>query len=664
MTESTVTAPLRGQSLRGRPVHATCTPVNAGNQPRCDEGEAAAWPPPYPLVRPQPIFMVLSRPVAFLSRLTRLQRVTLYLVAAFLANLLIIRVIGRSLGLTLLNVLIFFFLVVLVPFATLGPIVRRITWRVRNRLFMTYFLVGVIPIVLIFLFVQLGFYLVLGQTTNYLMRREVDRRIEEVYLSAERSALAAPSEVPGWSKAGFKGIVRNASGAYFIAAHAEAGNAKAFVTRPFDDALLATLLPGIAAVQMIDRDTTSFRLNTRSASLGIKLILDSEKVALPPPSRGWWDAGIESGSPLEMKSLEDGTPITSTIVVYFHPSAILARAFDTSGAIGLELVMAAIAVLFLFVEIGAVIASIQLARTLTRTVHDLHQGTKKVEAGDFSHRIPVRSKDQLSELASSFNGMTEHIEQLIVEVKEKEKLESELEIARQVQAQLFPKEVPTLATLELAGVCNPARVVSGDYYDFIPIASRGAAVVLGDISGKGISAALLMASVQASLHAQLAMDTDTEVSTATLVTRLNRQLYASTPPEKYATFYCAVYDERNNRLSYTNAGHLAPILIRNGQAIRLESNGTVVGIFPEYPFEQATIDLQTGDLLAVFSDGITESEDAQEEQYGDDRLIELLTANSGRPLNEIIQLVMDTIGKWGHDPSARDDITMLLARKL
>src|SRR5262249_33742496 len=156
----------------------------------------------------------------------------------------------------------------------------------------------------------------------------------------------------------------------------------------------------------------------------------------------------------------------------------------------------------------------------------------KVESGDFSHRISVHTKDQLSELASSFNGMTGRIEQLIREVKEKEKLESELEIARQVQAQLFPKEVPKLPTLQLAGICNPARVVSGDYYDFIPLGSTGAAVVIGDISGKGISAALLMASLQASLHAQLAM-AGGDLSTAALVTRLNRQLYENTPPEKY-----------------------------------------------------------------------------------------------------------------------------------
>src|SRR6185436_2075600 len=150
----------------------------------------------------------------------------------------------------------------------------------------------------------------------------------------------------------------------------------------------------------------------------------------------------------------------------------------------------------------------------------------------------------------------------IVEVKEKEKLESELEIARQVQAQLFPKEVPKLQTLELMGTCHPARIVSGDYYDFIPLDGRSTALIIGDIAGKGISAALLMASVQSSLHAQLTIGMNGGVSTATLVSRLNRQLYESTPPEKYATFYCGLYDEESGFLRYTNAGHLAPILIR------------------------------------------------------------------------------------------------------
>src|SRR5262245_6883372 len=160
------------------------------------------------------------------------------------------------------------------------------------------------------------------------------------------------------------------------------------------------------------------------------------------------------------------------------------------------------------------------------------------------------------------------------------------------------------------------------------------------------------------------MVNDADLSTATLVTRLNRQLYENTPPEKYATFYCAVYDDQNSRLSYTNAGHLAPILIRKGQVLRLESNGTVVGMFAEYPFEQCDVDLQAGDLLVAFTDGITESENAKEEQFGEARLIELVSRNAARPLSEILQTVMDTVGGWTHDPTTRDDITMLLARKL
>jgi sigma-B regulation protein RsbU (phosphoserine phosphatase) len=598
--------------------------------------------------------------VALLSRLNRLQRITLYLLLVFLANLGVSQIIGRSVALLLLNALIFVVFVVLLPFATLGFLFRKLTWRVRNRLFVTYFLVGVVPIVLMLLFFELGFFMVLGQMTNYLLHAELDRRVDQLYASPQQTDTTI-TPPPQWSKPGYKGFVKDSMGGYFLAAHAEK-----FVTRPMDNAFLAGLLPKVASIQMIDGVTVGLRIGGGDRTKRAKLALDSEEVAPPPPSRGWWDVNIESPSPIDMRSLDDGKPIEIGLTTFTHPSAILSTVFSTlGGAVGiLVFFMVAIAVVFLIVETAAIITSVQLARTLTRTVHELHTGTKKVESGDFTHRIPVRSKDQLSDLASSFNGMTARVEKLIDEVKEKEKLESELEIARQVQAQLFPKEVPTLATLELAGVCNPARVVSGDYYDFIPLESRGAAVVVGDISGKGISAALLMASLQASLHAQLSMDHEKELSTALLVTRLNRQLYANTPPEKYATFYCAVYDDRTNRLTYTNAGHLAPILIRNGQASRLESNGTVVGIFPEYPFEQTSVELQPGDLLAAFTDGITESEDAREEQYGEDRLIELLTQNADKPLNDIIKLVMETVAKWGYDPSARDDITILLARKI
>src|SRR5262245_60866724 len=163
------------------------------------------------------------------------------------------------------------------------------------------------------------------------------------------------------------------------------------------------------------------------------------------------------------------------------------------------------------------------------------------------------------------------------------------------------------------------------------------------MSGKGISAALLMASVQSSLHAQLSLGKNGGISTATLVSRLNRQLYESTPPEKYATFYCGLYDDDRCQLSYTNAGHLAPILIRRKEIMRLESNGMAVGLFPDSPYEQNLVDLVPGDLLIAFTDGITESENAEGEQFGEDRLTDLLIRHSDRPLDDIVRTVTDAV---------------------
>jgi sigma-B regulation protein RsbU (phosphoserine phosphatase) len=331
-----------------------------------------------------------------------------------------------------------------------------------------------------------------------------------------------------------------------------------------------------------------------------------------------------------------------------------------------------VGLIFLLLETVTLLWSLQLARTITGTVYDLYVGTKQVEAGDFSHQIPIRTTDQLSELGGSFNNMTSQIQRLVGEVKEKEKLQAELEIAHTVQSRLFPKNVPVLKTLDLIGMCNPARVVSGDYYDFVPVNERWTALVIGDISGKGISAALLMASMQSALRAQItAMDTNgigmkggEAPSTAVMVSRLNRQLYESTSMETFASFFCAIYDDRNGRLSYTNAGHLPPILVRDGVATRLEVNGTVMGFFPEAPYGQNILDLQPGDLLAAFTDGITESENADGEEFGPGRLAQLLVENATQSLDSIIQTANLEFRKWAFDIDNLDDATMLLARRL
>ena len=642
-----------------------------------------------------------------LSKLSRLQRITLILFVIVVANGAMVSTTGYSLLGGDLFTLFFIVLLVLLAVTLIRPLTRKLVWRVRNRLFVTYFLIGALPIALISIIVGLGLYLLLGQAANYLLKAELDRRSDELNAFAERVArdvlngrkpgemeggdfraivrsgnrtLSIPgavliTEIPSWSSPGFKGLIRTDAGAYFLAVHAKATagdrNVEALGYGAVDETMLSKLLPGLVTVKLYGlsiQPQVGIMVGRRGNPDAVipTPSLDSSNALPEPGSRGFWDLELNSFLLLPVRSVSTGQSSQGLMVLESRTSVIITRLFSTLGQFASvpALFLVIIAGILLVVELVAIVSSAQLTRSITRTVHALYTGTKKIEAGDFSHRIPVRTKDQLSELATSFNSMTERIEHLIIEVKEKEKLESELEIARQVQAQLFPKEVPKLKTLELAGVCNPARVVSGDYYDFIPLDPRSIALVIGDIAGKGISAALLMASVQSSLHAQLTMGANSALSTASLVARLNRQLYENTAPEKYATFYCGIYNEQNGRLSYTNAGHLAPILIRHGKITRLESNGMVVGMFPDSPYEQTAVDLQPGDLLTAFTDGITESENAQGVQFGDERLVELLIRNSDRPLDEIVKVVTQAVRDWAHDLDNQDDTTMLLARRL
>jgi sigma-B regulation protein RsbU (phosphoserine phosphatase) len=319
------------------------------------------------------------------------------------------------------------------------------------------------------------------------------------------------------------------------------------------------------------------------------------------------------------------------------------------------------------VEIVSLWAGIKLTRTITGAVHELYEGTRHVREGDFNYRIPVAGSDQLAELGNSFNNMTQNLGRLIVVAKEKERLESELTIAREVQNQLFPKDTPTTRTLELKGVCNAARMVSGDYYDFMLLPGGTLAFAIGDVAGKGISAALLMASIQSTMRTQLnAVNgaTPHKFSAAALVSTLNRQLYATTSPEKYATFYFALYDEATYALTYTNAGHLAPILVRASSCEMLDSTGTVVGAFPIARYEERTVTLEPGDLVLAYTDGIVEPENVYGEMFGEERLKDLAVKYAKAESSELIARTMEAVVQWTGAGELQDDMTMVVARRL
>ncbi len=472
--------------------------------------------------------------------------------------------------------------------------------------------------------------------------------------------------------------------------------------QPLDPANLAALAPGLGSIEFLPWRRVLVRQASGSAAQ-VNLL----------PERRVRPAALEGGEPLPAPAnrfdyevlwgtslFEVGRwsdrdrPTLVNLLVRTRPSAVYRVLFGRRVEVASTVTVFSIIIgtLFLMVELASVATGVSITRTITNSVHQLYEGTRRVNRGDFSHRIPADGRDQLGELSRSFNNMTESIERLIEESKERQRLASELEIAREVQQQLFPKAPPLMRQLEILGVCNAARTVSGDYFDFIKISDDHLALALGDVAGKGISGALLMASMQSMLRTQLAVaayfgaifrrdpamlaalsgelsgsasgDQGWRLPTDKVVSQLNRQLYENTPPEKYATFFLGAYDDCRGLLTYTNAGHLPPVLIRKGQPSRLDINGMVIGLFPWAQYERSEIELDPGDLFVAFTDGVTEPENEFAEEFGDERLIDLLVRNSHLPLREIIEEVTAAVGEWTGRPELQDDMTMVVARRL
>jgi sigma-B regulation protein RsbU (phosphoserine phosphatase) len=272
----------------------------------------------------------------------------------------------------------------------------------------------------------------------------------------------------------------------------------------------------------------------------------------------------------------------------------------------------------------------------------------------------VLNQDQLGSLGNSFNEMTGSISELIESQRVRQRLENEVEIARGVQQQLFPQTIPALPGLELAAVCRPARTVSGDYYDFIPLGKNRVGIVLADISGKGIFAALLMASLQAALRSTSALEEC--AGTAAIVSQLNKHLFRNTSDDRYATLFYAIYDSDAKTLTYTNAGHLAPIFMNNGPVQALNEGGTVVGLFEEAEFVERTLKIAPGALLVVFTDGLTEPESAFGEEFGTERLnAEVLRQRDASP-ERIAENLVDAAEQWAGTADQADDMTVVVAR--
>jgi sigma-B regulation protein RsbU (phosphoserine phosphatase) len=343
-------------------------------------------------------------------------------------------------------------------------------------------------------------------------------------------------------------------------------------------------------------------------------------------------------------------------------SAVNKDLLTSMGAFGPYLVDILIiaAIIFLALEIAAFATGTVLTRTITRWVADLYDATLHVRRGDFSHRVRVTKRDQLGALGESFNDMTSSISELIEGERERQRLENEVAIAHEVQQQLFPRVLPAVPGLDLAAICRPARGVSGDYYDFIQLGPARVAIALADISGKGIFAALLMASLQAALRSIAALDD--QCNTADLVSRLNGHLFRNTSDDRYATLFYAIYDGDAKTLTYTNAGHPAPFFLCDGSVQSLDEGGTVLGLFEDPAYQQRTIHISHGSLLVVFSDGLVEPESVYGDEFGIGRLKAETLRQRGLQPPLLAESLIDAAERWSGTAEQADDMTVVIAR--
>ncbi len=332
-------------------------------------------------------------------------------------------------------------------------------------------------------------------------------------------------------------------------------------------------------------------------------------------------------------------------------------------------IVALIGVMFLVIQFMAFLMGFALARSITGSVHELFVGTERVQQGDFTHKIPIRSHDQLGELAKSFNDMTTSIEDLLQQKAEKERLEQELRIARSIQMSLLPQGPLLMPGLALTAHCEPAREVGGDYYDFLPLDDHRLGIMIADVSGKGTSAALYMAELKGLMLSL----SERHTSPRQLLIEVNRIIAHHLDSRSFITMTYAIVDLRQRTLTYSRAGHCPLIYLPGPQAPDscvqiLAPDGLVLGLKIdkgeafERLLEEATIPVGPGDLFVLFTDGMSEAMNPADECFGEERLGGLIQEHGHLPSEELRERILREIRVFVGSASQHDDMTMLLLK--
>jgi serine phosphatase RsbU (regulator of sigma subunit) len=563
---------------------------------------------------------------------------------------------------------------------------RRLLWRVRRKLIISYVFIGFVPALLLCAFFALGGILLFYNFGAYLVRSEFAAAAARAQTAAALTAAdvdAAPAA---------------AGGAAARRREAEAGDAFPGATVrivPVDDRCVGAALPGwlgcrtftglLKEPPFLQRAVAftgpalpryavivdlplgeAYRGRVRQAT-GIELGLSPATAASPP---------LTSFAYLERVDWATGRPETFQLGIRIAIREMYDRISVGPGLDGTRnvviILLGLVGGLFLIIEIAALAAGGSLARSITGSVHALFQGTERVQQEDFTHQIAVGSDDQLGQLGHSFNSMTATIRDLLRQMREKERLEQELRIAREIQMSLLPAGPLEMAGLSVSARCVPAREVGGDYYDFVVLDEHRLGLIVADVSGKGASAALYMAE----LKGVVASLSRIHSSPRELLVQANRVIAEHLDARRFITVAYAIVDLRDRTMKYSRAGHTPliylagpaepatgkrPVSVSVPDGLVLGLNVDDGGLFERLLGEE-TIHLHAGDLYCFFTDGITEAMNEADDLFGEDRLAELIRASDRLDGDVICERVLEEVRAFSGGAGQHDDMTMVVLK--
>jgi serine phosphatase RsbU (regulator of sigma subunit) len=335
-------------------------------------------------------------------------------------------------------------------------------------------------------------------------------------------------------------------------------------------------------------------------------------------------------------------------------------------SLAVMIALTALAVSMFIFEAFMFFFGVRITTGFTSAVRSLYRGTKRIAEGDLDSKIEIPNEDELGDLAASFNAMAKAVKKGREEAILRAHLESELETARKIQEKLLPHEMPHIPGFEIAGTSIPSKQVGGDYFDFLDLGEGRLGIAIADVSGKGIPAALLMANLQASLHAQT-METE---KVAEVAIRINNLLVKSTDANMFVTFFYGLLDRTKSTFTSTNAGHNPPLLLRADQSTeRLAEGGLVLGFLPDQKYAQQTTILHPGDILVLYTDGITEAREPEENKavedklFGEDRLVQIVMESASLSAREIQSAILHGVSVHTKNTPQGDDITLVVIKR-